>query len=174
MKAKADFSRRRFFCQAGSLVAAPLAVVTAADSKDVVQGNEALNARLAALEDANAIRELNRTYARLIDAGAHDQIATLFAEPARAEIDERIRSFSADGFGDRDVIEIARDGKTAAARLHCTVRVETPIEPGHTLVEMARQQGEGVLRRSEKRVLENSYVKRGDDWKIERSAYRSA
>jgi hypothetical protein len=37
---------------------------------------------------------------------------------------------------------------------------------------MARLQGEGVIRRTEPRVLENRYVKSGGVWKIETSRFR--
>jgi hypothetical protein len=36
---------------------------------------------------------------------------------------------------------------------------------------MAREQGEGVLRRSEKRVLVSTYVKVSGTWKIDRLAW---
>jgi hypothetical protein len=36
---------------------------------------------------------------------------------------------------------------------------------------MARQQGGGVIRRAERRVLENAYVKHDGVWKIERSVW---
>lgn len=171
MKTKAVSTRRLFFWKAGVALSAPLAVATASPSPRVSDG-EAQKARLAELEDVNAIRELQQTYARLVNAGAHDEVARLFADPSQARVDEHIRSLSADRFGE-DVIEVTSDHKTAAARMHCTVHTETPIEPSCPLVEMARLQGEGVLKRSEKRVLENVYVRRGGVWKIARSEFRN-
>jgi hypothetical protein len=38
---------------------------------------------------------------------------------------------------------------------------------------MAREQGGGVIKRTESGVFENSYVKENGAWKIERSVYRS-
>jgi hypothetical protein len=73
-----------------------------------------------------------------------------------------------DGFGEQDAIEVSPDRTTATARTHCVVQTETAIGPNCTLVEMARGQGEGVLRRSETRVLVSNYVKVRDAWKIER------
>jgi hypothetical protein len=40
------------------------------------------------------------------------------------------------------------------------------LDPDCTLVEMARAQGEGVLRVALPGVLENTYVRRGGAWKI--------
>jgi hypothetical protein len=76
-----------------------------------------------------------------------------------------------DGFGEHDVIEIATDGTTATAHTRCAVQTEAVIGPNCTLVEMAREQGEGVLRRSEKRVLVSTYVKVSGTWKIDRLAW---
>lgn len=56
--------------------------------------------------------------------------------------------------------------------IHCVVETETEIGPNCTLVEMARQQGEGVLRRSEARVLESGCVKRDGVWKLTRAVFR--
>jgi hypothetical protein len=174
MTTKAVSTRRRFFWQAGAAVSAPLAVSSALASQDGVERAEGSQSRLAALEDVNAIRALHQTYARLVNAGASAEIAKLFADPSEVRVDESIRSLSADGFGEQDLIEVSADRRTATARTPCIVHSESAIEPSCPLVEMARQQGEGVLRRSERRVLENAYVKQGGVWKIERSAYRPA
>ncbi len=171
MKTKAVSTRRSFFWKAGATLSAPLALATTRASGSRVENSEALKARLANLEDVNAIRELHQTYARHVNARAHDEVVKLFADPSEAQIDESIRNLSADRFGEQDVIEVAAGRNAATARFHCTVRTEIAIEPSCPLVEMARQQGEGVLRRSETRVLENAYVKQGGVWKIKHSAY---
>ena len=44
--------------------------------------------------------------------------------------------------------------------MHCTVEIETAIGPSCPLVEMAREQGGGVVMRSEAGVFENAYVRR--------------
>lgn len=162
-------TRRAFFSQAGAALSAPLAVTAA-----VADDGDGLATRLRHFEDMSAIRALNEAYARHVNAGAHDEAAKLFAVPAEAHVDAAVRHLSTHGFGGHDEIEIADDGETATARIPCTVRIEIPIEPSCTLVDMARQQGGGILRRSEQRVLENAYVRRRGAWKIARSAYRSA
>ena len=113
------------------------------------------------LEDVNAIRALNQAWARHVNTG-EDQA-----------IDPTIRSVAAHGFGEQDVIEIAPDRQTATALMHCTVEIETVIGPSCPLVEMAREQGGGVLRRTEAGVFEIAYVRRDGSWTIERStSYR--
>lgn len=172
MSTKTVSTRRRFFLSAGAAMSAPLAFAGTA-SRGAGERSTALESRLAALEDANAIRELHETYARLVNERAHRELARLYESPPRAQIDATITGLSAARFGERDVIEIADDGVHATARIHCTVEIETPIDSTDTLVQMARAQGEGVVRRSEHRVLEHTCVRRGGSWKIARSEYQA-
>ena len=159
-------TRRRFFGHAGVALAVPL-TATAASAVQPSAGDSSA-ARLAALEDANAIRALQREYVRLVNAGAHADAARLFAELAAAPIDTSLRRLAADRFAAHDVIEVAADGATATARLECTIETETALTDGYTLVEMLRVQGEGSLRSVEQRVLESSYLKLDGAWKIAR------
>jgi hypothetical protein len=170
MKTKSIATRRRFFLQASAALAAPIAAVHAAQDDD----GATANARLATLEDVNAIRELERTFARLVNSGAHEKARELFAASWAAEIDTSIRRFSTDGLGELGGVEISTDRQTATARTRCTVETETAIGPNCTLVEMARLQGEGVLRRAEKRVLVSTYVKQDKAWKIAGIAFEPA
>jgi len=175
MKPTVDSARRRFFWKATAALSAPLAVVVAASaSESTGEDSVALKARLAMLEDANAIRDLQCAYAKHVNARAYDVVASLFAEAAAAQVDTSIRALAADPRGGDDTIEIADDGKRATARLHCTVESETAIEPSCPLVEMARAQGGGITKRSERGVLEGAYVKEDDIWKIGRLVFRAA
>jgi len=174
-------TRRRFFFGASAALAAPLAAplalaaagpaahaVDAAGSDD----RDALAARLAALEDANAIRELQRAYLRHVNAGAHSAVAELFADATRARLDDAVRALAVEA-ADEVAIEIAADRRTATARMACIVRTEAAIDaPGCTLVDMARAQGEGVLRRSEPRRLEQAFVQQDGVWRIESALFR--
>lgn len=172
MSTKALSTRRGFFWKAGAALSAPLAAAGAAASA-AETGAEA-EARLTRLEDENAIRALHQALAARINAGARGAAAELFLNPARAALDERVRGLASERFGEHDVIEVAEDGATAAARIYCTVHSEMPIEPDCTLAQMARAQGEGVLRCVERRVLEAAYVKRGGVWRIDSLTYRQA
>jgi hypothetical protein len=167
MKTNSISTRRRFFLQASAALSVPVAASAAAARSD----ESKTNARLAALEDEKAIRELQQAYVRHVNSGARDKLGDLFANLSAARIDASVRSLSMDGFGEHDVIEIATDGTTATAHTRCAVQTEAVIGPNCTLVEMAREQGEGVLRRSEKRVLVSTYVKVSGTWKIDRLAW---
>jgi hypothetical protein len=139
---KGTTTRRKFFGGA-AVLAAPLAAGAAAASDD-------LAARLAALEDTNAIRALLRDWAQRVNAGA-------------AATSIRSVTFDADG-----TIAVAANG-TATARVPCTVETTTPIGGDDTLVEMARLQGDGVVRRNEQRVLASTFVKRNGIWQLEQT-----
>src|SRR5688572_9714956 len=138
-------TRRRFFGGAAAL-ATPLAAATAVAGDD-------LAARLAALEDANAIRALLRRHVEGINAHAR----------AAPEIHVRSVSLDADA-----TVDVATDG-TARAQVLCTVETATPIADDSTLVQMARLQGEGVVRRSERRVLNCTFAKHDGIWILERT-----
>jgi hypothetical protein len=138
-------TRRSFFGQAGAALAAPLAATAAV----AAPGSDSA-ARLAALEDANTIRSL---------------LAPLLAVPSRMGLDSSVRSIVAD----RDeTITIAAD-RTATIRVACTVESETPLESCGTLVEMARLQGDGLVRSTYRRVLAGTFVKTGGIWSFERA-----
>jgi hypothetical protein len=170
MKTTVNATRRGFLWKASAALAAPLAVGAAGAS--TVAERDTSQARFARLEDVNEVRALTRRYVRHVNAGAYDAAAALFAEHARAD-PRAVRTLAADPLGGEDAIEIATSGTTATASLHCTAGIETPIEPVTPLVAMARAQGGGVLRRSERGVLEGTFVKRDGGWKIERLAFRA-
>ena len=135
-------TRRRFFGGAVAL-ATPLAAAAAVARDD-------LAARLAALEDANAIRALLWRHVRSINARAG------------VAPEAHLRSVALDA----DVtIDIATDG-TATVQVLCTVETATPIAGGGTLVDMARLQGDGVLKRTERRLLHGRLVKQQGVWQL--------
>src|SRR5690606_7906405 len=130
-------TRRTFIRTASTALSVPLAAASPAVAAPAV---DLQAARLAHLEDVEAIRALAQAFARHVNAGARDAAAALFADPSRAAIDPELCAVSAEGFGGEDAIEIAPDRGTARAVLHGTVRFERPIGPDGPLVEMARQQ----------------------------------
>jgi hypothetical protein len=156
-------SRRAFIRTTGAALSVPLAAA-AATVPIGAAGGDAPSARLAMLEDLEAIRALNQAFARLVSEGEAGDIG----------IDSSIRSVVAHEFGERDLITIAADRQTATGVMHCTVQIATPIGPTCPLVEMAREQGGGVVIRTEIGVFENEYSRRGEDWTIQRSTYRPA
>jgi hypothetical protein len=169
---KTAATRRSFIAIAGAALSAPVAAAAATSSMWLPPSGgrlDPLEARLAELEDLDAIRALNQAHARHVTAGTHERVAALFANPSDAPIDPDIREIAPDGFGERDAIEIAEDRQTATARLHVTVRTETAIGPDCPLVDMARLQGGGVVSRLDSVVFENAYVRRDGVWRILRS-----
>jgi hypothetical protein len=156
-------TRRSFIRTTGAALSVPLAAVGATLPATLVADGDPLLTRLGMLEDVNAIRALNQEWARRVNAG----------EEEKAIADAGIRSMASDGFGEQDVIEISPDRQTAIGVMHCTVEIETVIGPSCPLVEMAREQGGGVVTRVETGVFENVYARRDGIWKIQRSAYRS-
>ncbi|MFZ0785235.1 MAG: hypothetical protein WAM67_05560 [Candidatus Acidiferrales bacterium] len=140
-------STRRSFLKGGALLAAPLAAAMPA----AMVADDGTKARLAKLENEAAIRALHQAWLRSIDTGARD--------PA-------VRSIAPDHAGAPDAIELAPDGKRAAGRFHCVVETETAIAQDSTLAQMARAQGGGYIRRTERRVLRVDYVKASGAWAI--------
>jgi hypothetical protein len=165
-------TRRSFIRTTGAALSVPLAAVGATLPATLVADGDPLLTRLEMLEDVNAIRALNQAWARHVNAGEDEAIAALFSDASAARIDPSIRSVAAAGFGEQDVIEVAADRQTATGLMHCMVEIETAIGPSCPLVEMAREQGGGVVMRSEAGVFENAYARRDGSWTIERSTYR--
>jgi hypothetical protein len=76
-----------------------------------------------------------------------------------------------DGFGSSERIDVAADGRSATAALPCVMETETAIGPECPLVDMARQQGGGVVRRTERGILECACVKRDEVWTMQQAGY---
>lgn len=157
-------TRRLFFSAA---VAAPLAA--AAPALAAKPAGDDLAARLARLEDQEALRTLQAAYVTHVNAQARAELTVLFAEAEEAHSDVAIRSLT--GEPATDGIQIAVDGTTAIVRGTFVVATETPIDGTATVLEMARLQGDGVVRKSERRTLEIAAVKVDGVWKIERTSW---
>jgi hypothetical protein len=167
MSTKPVSTRRRFFGQAGSAFAAPLAA-SAALASGAAHADDAS----ARLEDANAIRALQREYARCVNTGAHAEAAQLFATPGAAAIDPSVRRLAGDRFTAEDAIHIDPGGAFATAQFECVVETERSIAGAFTLIDMLRAQGGADFRVAERRVLESSYVKERGRWRISRLKLR--
>ena len=162
-------STRRSFLKRGAVLAVPLAAVAPA----AVMADDRLTARLARLEDEAAIRELHQAWLRRINIGAADTATPRFAASEGAAFDQSVRSIAADHAAQPDAIEVAPDGQSAAGRFPCAVEIETTIAQDCTLAQMARAQGGGVVRRTERRMLQVKYVKSGGAWAIAKAEFAS-
>jgi len=157
-------STRRSFLKVGALAAAPLAAAASAEALAA----DRQTARLQALEDEAAVRDLHQAWLRRINAGDAKEAARLFADPRRAAAPEGVRSIAADHAAEPDLLELAADGRSASGRFHCVVETEAAIPRDCTLAQMAHAQGGGFVRRAERRVLKAAYVKAGGGWAIAR------
>jgi SnoaL-like domain len=168
-------TRRKFIGTAGVALSAPIAAAAAtvpAVVRRSERGDDSVEARLARLEDIEAIRALNHAYAKHVNDGARDAVVALFADPSSAAIETGLLAVTTDHSGEPDAIDVAPDGATATARLHRRVEIESAIGPDCPLVDMARAQGGGVVRRTERGVFEHVYLREDGVWKIERATYR--
>jgi hypothetical protein len=163
MTRKGSSTRRSFIRKTGAALSAPLAAAAVAVPVRAAADPDPLAARLALLEDTHAIRALNQAFARQVSAGS----AEVFG------IDPSIGSVAARAFGEHDLVTVAADRHTATSVMHCTVEINTPIGPSCPLVEMAREQGGGVVRRLEAGVFEIGYVRRDEAWAIHHATYRT-
>jgi hypothetical protein len=168
-------TRRSFIRTAGAALSGSVAgaVAVAPQPVDAAFAPDDAAARLARLEDLHAIRELNQSYSRHVNARQFDELASLFAHPADVGLDPAVCGMTASGFGEGDAIEIAQDGQTATARLAAVVTLERDIGPDCPVVRMARAQGGGVVTLTQPGVFENVYVRRDGAWKFLRSTFRA-
>jgi len=163
-------STRRSFLKGGAVLAAPLAAALPA----AVMADEGLKARLARMEDEAAIRELHQTWLRQINTGASDATTSLYTRPEGAMFNQAVRGIATDHSGQPDAIELAADGNSAAGRFDCAVETAAEIAQDCTVAQMARAQGGGFVRRTERRVLKIEYAKVAGVWVIEKVEFALA
>jgi len=160
MKQPNQATRRGFLLKATAALSAPIAMA-GASGRASAGSRTGTEARLVALEDERSIRELQLAYAERMNAAPPTRAPN---DAPGAPGDAHIAALVVDA---RDAVQIAPDRRTAKAVLRCALVVETPIEaPGYSLVDLARLQGEGVLRRSEPRALEQTFIRDNGTWKI--------
>jgi hypothetical protein len=164
-----DSSRRGFFLKAGAALSAPLVACAGAPGhpNPMAPADKTFG-------DVDAIRKLQQNLAREINTASGAAAAACFVRAADAAALAGVSGLVPADFGERDVVEIEPGGRAARAEFHCTVETRTPIEARGTLAEMARQQGEGFVRRRATRVLEARYTMHEGRWKIERLRFRDA
>ncbi len=188
MKNNSHASRRSFLLTGGAALSAPLALAPIA-----------LHARGATLDDASAIHDLHHSYSQHLNARAFEEVVKLFAPDSQVQHygkvyvgrDKGVRRLYVDRFSQslkglsdqpahvfvlnqphqQDVVEVTPDGRAARAGFHRLVEVQSGLDSNLPLVEMARQQGQGLLHWWEVGVFQNRYARQGDSWKLTRLVY---
>jgi len=200
MKEQPVSSRRRFVRTAGAALSATAAAAVAAVPMNA-DGTDPLVARLARLEDVDAIRRVHVDLLASLNDRVWGRALGLFAADARVHLaggvfegrDRGLRRLFVEHFGRSlaearpgpvltylrshephlDVVEVAPDRRSATATYRCVTQVSAAITPDCTLAEMALLQGEGALRWQETAAIEAAYVREGESWAIVRLAYRA-
>jgi hypothetical protein len=159
-----------------------------------------LSNQLGIHEDKSAIRALHQTYESYLDRGMYEEVVNLFVYDGEVFYkggiftgkEQGVRRLYCDHFragltGKRiepapgfeldpaqlqDMVKVARDRKSARAQFAYSIQVGAPIISDSQLVEMARLQGQAIIKWWEGGIHEVSYVKEGDSWKIKRLEYR--
>ena len=82
--------------------------------------------------------------------------------------------FEVDSEQQQETVKVSTDRLSASAQFPYSIQVGTPMTPDSQLVQMARLQGEGIMKWWEGGTYEVSYVKciRDGGWKIKRLEYR--
>jgi len=171
-------------------------------SDKVLKGSlERLSKQIAVLEEEKSIRKLHETYEDFLDKGMYSEALDLFSDNAEVIFNGGVfkkkrglkrlfcECFSTGQTGGRmvqapgfevnqlqhpNMLDVAPDQKSAKARFSYSVQVGAPIESNSTLVQMARLQGEGILKWWEGGVYELAYVKDiNGNWKIKKLEYRT-
>ncbi|HTN13770.1 MAG TPA: hypothetical protein VL094_03070 [Sphingomonadaceae bacterium] len=158
---------RRSFLKSGAIFAAPLAVVGAPAAAAAMADDDS-RARLARLEDTRAIEALNRAFLRQFNASGAEATAALFADGKAPDLASGTVGLVLENAAEPEHLELAGDGSRASAHYSCVVETEHALEGDHTLIQMARLQGNSAYRCSDRRVFRADYVRHKDGWAIER------
>jgi hypothetical protein len=200
---KPNSGRRSFLWKAGAAMTATAAAVVPgiAKSRDSKNSDaDRLAHRLGVLEDEKAIRALNQAYETLLESGSCEDVVSLFTEDAVVVFNGGVfqdkkgvarlyrNRFSAGMTGKKigsvpgfeaesvqhESIVVAEDRKSAQAKFPYSIQVGTPMASDSSLVQMARLQGEGILKWCENGNLQVSYAKdaKSGSWKIKGLEYR--
>lgn len=161
-----------------------------------------LSGQLGASADMAAIRALYAAYGEYLGKGGFAAIPELFTADSEVHLDRQvftgrdtgIRRLYVDIFGQglnngydgpvhrliqadpaaREVIEFSPDGRIATARFPHLMQVWRRDNAEHPMMDLARAQGQGILRHVERGVHRLTCVKEADTWRIHRLEYLQA
>ncbi len=197
---KPNTGRRSFLWKAGAAMTAAAAAVVPGVAKSSAGNDteaEALARKLGMLEDEKVIRALHQTYEALLDSGNYERVAGLFSEDAAVVFNggvfkgvNSVARLYRDHFGAgmsgkklgpvpgveaaSETVTVAENRQFAKARFPYSIQVGAPIQSDSSLVQMARLQGEGIMKWCECGTYEISYARCGKEgnWKITKLEYR--
>jgi hypothetical protein len=193
-------ARRSFLKKSGVALSGVLAAAVAGSAKaDVpVNNTDDLTRRLGMLEDANAVREVYRTYESALNQERYEDALNLFTANSEVSFgggiftgkDKGVQRLYMENFRQgltgktiempeaadiaRENIETSANRQSAKAVFSYSMRVGTPMDASLQLVQMARIHGGGIQHWKEHGLCEVSFVKDGTSWKISRIEYRPA
>jgi hypothetical protein len=163
---------------------------------------ESLSGQIEILRDENRIRQLHQTYENLLDRGMYEDVVSLFTDDSEAVFNGGIFKGKRSGVNrlyckcfrsglsgirinhvpeilpdiekQQDMIEVMPDRASARAQFTYSIQVGTPVISDSVLVDMARLQGEGIMKWWECGTYDISYVKdiKDGNWKIKRLEYK--
>ena len=159
-----------------------------------------LSNRIGSLEDANAIRRMHQTYESYLDRGMYEEVVDMFTDDGEVVFNggpfagknkgirrlfcdlfssgmtgKKLRfapGFEQDPAQELDIVEVAKDRKSARGQFPFSMQVGKPMNDDSPLVKMARLQGQGIVKWWEGGIYEAFYVKIGETWKIKRLEYQ--
>lgn len=197
---KPNTGRRSFLWKAGAAMTAAAAAVVPGIAKSSAGRNteaEKLAHKLGLLEDERAVRTLHRTYEAFLDGGNYEKLAGLFKEDAVVVFNGGIfkgengvarlyRDHFSAGLSGRklgpvpgieaapEIVTVAEDRESAKAQFPYSIQVGAPMRSNSSLAQMARLQGEGIVKWCENGIYDISFSRCGEDgdWKIAKLEYR--
>ncbi|MGD9159719.1 MAG: nuclear transport factor 2 family protein [Desulfobacteraceae bacterium] len=161
-----------------------------------------LSEQVGILEDEKEIRRLYKTYEDLLDQGKYEEITGLFTDDSEVIFNDNIFKGRKNGVNQlycnhfrsgltgkklnsiqgslpdteehQDTVEVTPDRKSARARFTYSIQVGAPIVSDSSLAEMARLQGEGIMKWQEGGTCDISFIKSLKDgtWKIKKLEYQ--
>lgn len=151
-------TRRGFFVKAGAVLSAPAALAGAVQATATHAESGSLAARLAELEDENALRRISAGLIGAVKDGSHDALECSGTG---------LREILLDNLDSAPTFDFSNARGSARVRLRCTARFAAPIEaPGSALLDMARAQGEGFVQSARTQMLEIDCEKSESGWSV--------
>jgi SnoaL-like domain len=200
---KTNSSRRAFFVTGGAVLGTGVATTVAAatltsDSASPLEEQlRQLRQQLEGMEDREAIRQLHREFAVLIENQAYESAAELFAEQARLNLSgvsatgkHAILQLFVDQYRHQkapaihgayrqsnsqheDAVTVSDDRLRATATFYTEVELRTPLQGDCTVARMARLQGHVADRRWETGRFEAKYLRTLGQWRMLSLSYLS-